>query len=332
MSESVGLSERQVSDFHRDGYLGPLPSFASPGQIEHLATELSGIIHSSTPHPLYGRFSVRDWHLLSTQLLDLLSNPVLVSQLQSLAGPDLTLWRSKIFHKRPKDGPTGWHQEWGAFNGEEIGNDRPSLIPAIAAENWWNLTVWIALTDVGPENSPMRFVRSSHRNRYPIEMVPMPDSEFWHDPFIGITTVREIVDRAKYYSLVLDIDTTKLFEGVDVDTMTLDGAKTHVVNELSKMKAARTLPFDDTAETVINMPMGKGEYVIFTERTMHGAPSNLSDQERLAINARVTTTDTQIYSFRHNGEHIDGSNIDISRHQCILLSGQDRTAGRNLYR
>jgi non-heme Fe2+,alpha-ketoglutarate-dependent halogenase len=321
-----------VETFERQGFLGPLPAFMSSAAIDQIANNIYAMVRSRRDHPLYGRYSVRDWHLVSDEVLDLFTHPAIVDRLQSLAGPDLTLWRSKIFYKRPHDGPVGWHQEWGPFNGEEIGNDKPSLIPAKQDGSWWNLTVWIALSDVTTENGPMRFVRGSHRTRYPIEMVPMPDSEFWDDPFIGVSSVEEIVERASTSKLILDIDTSRLFDGVDTTQFDLPGVKTFVHKAMSDMKAARTVPFDESAADIVAMPMKKGEFVIFTERTMHGSLANYTDGERLAINGRVTMTDTQIYPFRYKGDYIDGSNINIREHRCILLSGRDRSGGFNQYR
>ena len=42
--------------------------------------------------------------------------------------------------------------------------------------------------------------------------------------------------------------------------------------------------------------------------------------DRLGINCRVTTFDTLVYPDRLKGRFLDGSNLDISLHQCALLS------------
>ena len=139
------------------------------------------------------------WHLLDDDLLTILTHPEIVESVAAILGPDLLLWRSKVFAKRPGEGELGWHQEWGAFNGEEIGNDRPSLEPSAAARlsnDPWNVTVWIALDDVADDMGPIRFARGTHRRRFPITMKPLLYSEFWHDPFLGIGSVGEIVTRA----------------------------------------------------------------------------------------------------------------------------------------
>jgi non-heme Fe2+,alpha-ketoglutarate-dependent halogenase len=328
---NIGLSKNQITEFHRNGFIGPLPCFLNTIELDAIAEKTFAIVHRPGIHPLYGRFSVRDWHLLIPELRTLVAHPVVVGALRSLAGNNLNLWRSKIFHKRSRDNGTGWHQEWGAFNGEEIGNDKPSLKPLKPGDSWWNLTVWVALTDVGMDNAPMKFVRGSHTRRHPIDMAPMPESEFWHDPFIGCETVEDIVLRSTNYTLVLDIDTRHIFRGVDVGSLSLQQAKEHALRELSKMRAARTLGVDDTSPDIVVMPMTRGQFVIFSERTMHGSLPNNSDDERLAFNFRVTTTDTEVYPARHDGDYVDGSNLDIRRHRCVLLSGKDLSNGRNSY-
>ena len=62
---------------------------------------------------------------------------------------------------------------------------------------------------------------------------------------------------------------------------------------------------------------------VFTERTMHGSPANISSRRRLAINGRITRADTIVYPGRLRENFIDGSNLDIRKHRCVLLSGQD---------
>jgi non-haem Fe2+, alpha-ketoglutarate-dependent halogenase len=318
------LPEQLKSEFAREGFIGPFPSFLSDREIDEYRDYFEDIVSNKREHPLYGRFSVRDWHLVSTKVRYLFTHPAIVSCLISLAGEDLVLWRSKIFYKRPNEGELGWHQEWGYFNGEEIGNDKPSLIPKASEEKWWNLTVWIAFDDITLDNGPVQFVRGSHKTRYPIEMVPMTKSGFFHDPFIGVDDPNVIINLAKHSKLVLDINTSNLFEGVDATNFTMDELKSYVYRKLSEKKAAVTLLFDAEPGSIATMTMRKGEFVIFTERTMHGSLSNKTNKSRVAVNCRITTTDTLIYPGRLRGDYIDGSNIDISKHHCILLSGKNR--------
>lgn len=330
-TSQTGLSERQINDFQRNGFVGPLPAYLTMTQIDTISEKLKSIVNDPSPHPLYGRFSVRDWHLLIPEVMDMVTHPVIVGALRSLAGENLNLWRSKIFHKAPHSDGTGWHQEWGDFNGEEVGNNKPSLKPAKRGEDWWNLTVWIALSDIGINNAPMKFIKGSQKTRFPIRMAPMTQSESWHDPFVGCESAKDIYERSQNFTLILDVDTSAIFRDVNIEEMTLQEAKDHVLREVEKMPAAEAMSFDDDAPDVAILPMKQGEFIIFTERAMHGSLPNNSDEDRLAFNFRVTTTDTEVYPSKRHGDFIDGSNLDISKHRCVLLSGADLSGGFNKY-
>ncbi|MBQ0997432.1 phytanoyl-CoA dioxygenase family protein [Streptomyces sp. RK62] len=326
------LSPTEVDQFWRDGYFGPVDGSVPHDLLDRAAARLDTVIESRARHPLYGRFSVRDWHLVEADILTLFTDPAVVGRLVSLLGDDLVLWRTKVFRKAASEGQLGWHQEWGAFNGEEIGNDVPGLQPASAAVGGlWNLTVWIALDDVEADRGPIRFARRSHRRRFPVEMAAMSKSEFWHDPFLAIDDPQTLVQRARDCSLVLDIDTSHAFDGVDTEHLTLAEARTRILDALSREVGAVTLDFDEAQQDIVSMPMRKGQFVIFTERTMHGSSGNRSDRRRLAINGRVTRADTVVYPGRLRGEVIDGSNLNISHHTCVLLCGRDTSHGRNVF-
>jgi non-heme Fe2+,alpha-ketoglutarate-dependent halogenase len=329
MVRQYGLSQEELSKFETDGFIGPFDAFLKPDEVAELRDYFEEVMTNRPDHPLYGRFSVRDYHLVNPQVKALFTNPAIVDRLASLAGENLALWRSKLFYKPAGGGELGWHQDWGYFNGEEIGNDKPSLLP-MSMDHGWDLAVWMALDDIAFDNGPLRFTRGSHKKRYPIEMVPMPKSAFFHDPFIGVDDPAEIVELARRSRLVLDVDTSRLFDGVDTNTLTIEGTRRIVQERLSRQKAAITLPFDCDPSDIVTVLPKAGEFVIFTERTMHGSLPNTSARSRIAINCRVTTTDTLIYPGRLRGDFIDGSNVDISRHNCILLSGRDLN-GRNVY-
>lgn len=325
------MQQTLVENFERDGFVGPFAPFLSSREIDEYRNYFEDIISNRREHPLYGRFSVRDWHLVSPQVLNLLNHPAIIEKLIPLAGRDLVLWRSKVFYKKPRERELGWHQEWGKFAGDEIGNNKPSLLPATSEDKWWNLTIWIALDDITIDNGPVQFVRGSHKTKYPVAMVPLIDSAFFHDPFIGITESAVVIDLAKQSKLVLDIDTSTMFEGVDVSKYTLEQLKTYVWQWLADKKGEVTLPFQAAPDDIATMTVRKGQFIIFTERTMHGSLPNNTDRSRIAINCRVTTTDTLIYPARLQGDYIDSSNLDISQHRCVLLSGKDQN-GQNVYK
>lgn len=315
----------------RDGFVGPVPSYLSPNEVDRVRDVLFDVVQRKPIHPLYERFSVRDWHLLSPEVDSLMSHPALADLLEQLMGPDLALWRTKIFHKRPRDLEVGWHQEWGRFNGEEIGNDKPSLRPVGTELDPWNISVWFALDDMTWNNGPLQFVRGSHHTRFPIEFVPMTGSGFFHEPFIGLETPEAVVRSAVDRDLILDIDTRDVFAGVDWSGWSMRQMKDHVYRWMDARRAAVTLPFDARPSSLATMRMKKGDFVVFYERTMHRSLPNNTDGHRMAVNCRVTPTTTLIYPGRLEGDFIDGSNLDITLHRNVLLRGAARDP-RNVWR
>ena len=241
------LNADDVEKFRVQGFVGPFPRFADDQTLDKIHQRVSNIIAQHPPHPLYGhrppgRFSVRDWHLASAMLYDFLTHPAVTGRVRSLAGDDLALWRSKIFHKSPHSAELDWHQEWGYFNGEEIGSDLPSLIPKSAnTENNWNWSVWFALQDMSFELGPIRFIKGSHTKEYPWKHVPMDESAFFHS-LDNLTDAQRVIAAARSNNLFLDVDTSSLFLGIEPETATLDDVKQKVREFLKTTPALRTLP------------------------------------------------------------------------------------------
>ncbi|WP_144395578.1 phytanoyl-CoA dioxygenase family protein [Pleionea sediminis] len=324
-SELAGaLSSEELEMFYENGFCGPFDSPLSEDKIDAVADTLNKVIHEKREQPLYGRYSVRDWHLIDPGVESLISHPEVLVKLKQIVGNDLTLWRSKIFHKRPGDGVIDWHQEWGAFNGEEIGNDVPALQPNPRFQNdFWNITIWVALVDVTLDMGPLQLVRGSYKHRYPIEMIPMNESAFWLDPFLDIKDKHALVKSCLESKLIMDVDSSRFLDDIDVDTATFEDIKSVVTDKFSELKAAITLPFQVPESDIATVPVKKGQYIIFPERTMHRSIENSSENERLAINFRVTPSDTLIYPGRLKDDFVDGSNVNIKNHRCKLLCGEN---------
>jgi non-heme Fe2+,alpha-ketoglutarate-dependent halogenase len=335
------LTSNQVQAFLRDGFLGPLPSFLPGDDLDQICRELMDVNDHQRDQPLYDQFVVRDWHLCMPALNRLFTHPAVYTAVQALLDEEsLLLWRSFLFAKKAGVGELGWHQEWGYFDGEEIGGSIPSLQPSERYRSGdktgmpWDLTVWFALTDVLPEQGPVRFARGSHKTRYPTKLVPMTECEFFHQistDLFKLEDAQEIVRRTKTNRLLLEtVNTSGFFDGVETAKLTVQEAREIVIERMSQLKAVVTLPFEIAPEDSIEVPMKKGEFVIFYERTMHGSAANRSDLDRIGINCRITAADTLVYPQRLQGSFIDGSGLDISRHWSIPLCGSSRNPA-NVY-
>jgi non-haem Fe2+, alpha-ketoglutarate-dependent halogenase len=317
--ESGTISQKMEAD----GFCGPLDAGVSLDECRKVAESIEWMIENRACHPLYDRFSVRDWHLVNRSFLDLLTAPNILAAVGELFGEQFQMWRSKIFLKTPGEGPLGWHQEWGAFNGEEIGNDRPALIPNRQREDQpWNVTVWMPLSDVDETMGPIRFGRGTHKRRFPIEMRPLTEAEFYVDPFHEVQNADELITRVKHDSLCLDIPTSSYFDDIDVSKYSYKDLCDYVRRRLNDERGAVTLDFHEGEHEIVSMPMRAGQFVMFSERCMHGSSANVSDHNRIGINARFTFLDTQVYPFRYSDNPVDGSNLDVTLHRTVLIGAQ----------
>lgn len=315
---NCNLKKDDLEKFKKNGWIGPFDSGASSDLIARCQKKSENIIDNKIINPIYKRYSVRDLHLVDDDFLELFKQDNIVHRCQSILGNDLKLWRSKIFKTPSGAKGIGWHQEWGYFNGEEIGNDIPGLHPE-SFDDCWNLSVWVALVDITPQNSPMQFVTGSHKIRHAIKMVSITESAFFENPFNKLLSKDELIEKCKKSTLLLDINTEHLLDGIDLNDISLENLKKECYERLKNYKAAITQPFDTEGkeETVL---MKKGQFVLFSERTMHRSLANTTDGARYSVNCRITPQSTTVYPGKLKGEIMDGSNLNITDHYCIDLS------------
>ena len=89
--------------------------------------------------------------------------------------------------------------------------------------------------------------------------------------------------------------------------------------------AAYTLDFDEKEQPCIELPARAGQFIIFTERCIHGSGPNTTDQHRLAFNMRVTPTNVPAYTNKKYYRSVyNGGKYKLDRWGCALLRGEDR--------
>lgn len=81
--------------------------------------------------------------------------------------------------------------------------------------------------------------------------------------------------------------------------------------------------WDPSQETVVDMAMKPGQFVIFLAKTIHGSLPNVSDVTRLGYASRYVAPSVKVY------ENVDslsefGDTISLDYHGCVLVSGEDR--------
>ena len=143
----TGLTKDQINRFRADGYYYPLDAL-SRGDVVKFREGLS-----NSEDYLGGSITGTDkkyahnLHLLCHWTDELIRHPAILDVIESLLGPNIVLYTSRIFIKKPKsDGITAWHQDSTYFG----------LRPHD------HVTAWVALSDVDLESGPVEFAKGSH--------------------------------------------------------------------------------------------------------------------------------------------------------------------------
>ena len=148
------LTEVQVEQFRRDGYLSPvrvISEAAAKAVRERLET-----YERSTGGPLRGELRHKS-HLLFRFLSDVVHEEKILDAIEDLYGGDLLCWTSNFFIKEANTPAfVSWHQDstyWGLSS--------PDVV-----------TAWVALTDSNQANGAMEVIPGTHL----MEQVPHRDT------------------------------------------------------------------------------------------------------------------------------------------------------------
>lgn len=138
------LSEQQVSDYRRDGFVFPLRAFARETadayrhRLESYEAQTGGPIQANMRHKV---------HLLFTWASELIRHPRILDAVEDVLGPDILCWSTNFFIKEAGDESfVSWHQDstyWGL--------EPPDVV-----------TAWVALSDAPVESGAMKFKPGSH--------------------------------------------------------------------------------------------------------------------------------------------------------------------------
>ncbi|MER6530549.1 phytanoyl-CoA dioxygenase family protein [Streptomyces sp. NPDC001508] len=138
------LTDAQVHQYERDGYVHPLRAFSADeaqGILEHMDA-----LERREPD-LWSRAKYKP-HLLMKWLNDFMRTPTVLDAVEDVLGPNVLAWGTAHFDKKPHDPKfVNWHQDstyWGL--------SEPSV-----------LTAWVALTPSRRTNGCLRVIPGSHR-------------------------------------------------------------------------------------------------------------------------------------------------------------------------
>lgn len=89
--------------------------------------------------------------------------------------------------------------------------------------------------------------------------------------------------------------------------------------------AAFSLEFDRDPKRIARVPVKAGQFIIFTERCIHGSAPNTTDRHRLAFNLRAIPTNVAVYPNKHKYRSVyNGGKYDLKNWGVVVLRGEDR--------
>ena len=158
------LTEAEKAFFSENGYLGPF-TLVSPEQmgtvhsllesiLKQESVSTSKVIAGVAPCETSNRKALRppvrlgNSHLEYQAIYDLVTQPALVDRMADLLGPDILLWRTKVWAKPPNTRSVLWHQDTHKRAGYGFLGD---------------VSAWIAVSPSTIENGCMQVIPGSHK-------------------------------------------------------------------------------------------------------------------------------------------------------------------------
>lgn len=142
---SKKLSQAQIDQYHRDGFVYPVEAFGADEARRYRARmedfEASQGMELGKGHNFKP-------HLLFTWVDEIVHHPAVLDAVEDLIGPDIRLFHLSVWPKNARDPAyVSWHQDATYFG----------LEPAL------HVTAWVALTDASIEAGCMEVIPGSHK-------------------------------------------------------------------------------------------------------------------------------------------------------------------------
>ena len=147
------LSPQQIKQYHRDGYLYPLPALDT-SELTAALTDLEAVENRPVPAELSLLVSGclrKNAMYLFPFISKIARNNRVLDQVESILGQNILLYAADFFIKEPQTPhQVTWHQDltyWGLGETDD------------------QITAWIALTEANTASGCMRFVPGSHKQQ-----------------------------------------------------------------------------------------------------------------------------------------------------------------------
>ncbi|MFE9358225.1 chlorinating enzyme [Streptomyces olivaceoviridis] len=286
------LSQQEIEQFHRDGYIGPFDLYEPEEMAKNLQALRPGLLN--TKRAIYGRgrgisgvtnLANYDRHLDVDFLAEHITRPEIVHRVSSLLGPDVLCWRTEFFPKYPGDEGTDWHQADNFSN--VAGSKHPQIVWPEDSEFGGTITVWSAFTEASEEMGCLQFIPGSHRTMNYDESKVME----YNADSIG-KVEKDGVRRG--------------FFGYDYRQL---------------QKDPEWSPDESKAQSMV---MRQGQFIIFWSTLMHASHphAGLTEDMRLGYAARYLPTQVRVYPYSDALSEFGGE-ASLEKFGCVLVSGKD---------
>ncbi|ELW9445092.1 chlorinating enzyme [Burkholderia cenocepacia] len=291
-STRFALSQQELADFHRNGYIGPFDLYPSDQMEANLQALRPKLLN--TKKAIYSQeksisgvtnLANYDRHLDVDFLASHITRPEITDRVASILGPDVLCWRSEFFPKYPGDEGTDWHQADNFSN--VAGSKHPQIVWPEDAQFGGTITVWSAFTDATIENGCLQFIPGTHRTMN--------------------------YDESKVMEYREDAINNREKQGVRPGFFGYDYRQLQ--------KDPNWSPDESQAKSMV---MRQGQFIIFWSTLMHASHphSGLTDKMRLGFAARYLPNSVRVYPYSNTLEEFGGS-ASLDKFGCVQVAGQD---------
>lgn len=302
MSRSdFSLSDAEIAQFHRDGYLGPFDLYDAEEMAANLQALKPKLIN--TKKAIYGQnqnvdgvnniAGGYDRHFDVDFLSQHITRPEIADRVSSLLGRDVLCWRTEFFPKYPGDEGTDWHQ---ADNFSSVdGGKNPQIVWPEDAEFGGTITVWTAFSEASVDMGALQFIPGSHKSMNYDESKAMQydAGQFNNREKAGVK---------------------RGFFGYDYSQL---------------QKDPNWSPDESNA---VSQPLRRGQFILFWSTLMHASHPHLglTQDMRLGFTARYLPTSVRVYPYSNTLSEF-GTDTTLDRFGNVLISGEKDESNGNRY-
>ena len=284
------LTEEQLSEFDKNGYIGPFTLF-TPDEMQEKLKEIriklldttNSVYQGKACDSVSGNTTIAnfDRHLDINLLFNHINRREIVDRVCSILGNDVLCWRTEFIPKYPGDEGTDWHQA-STFSHADV-KKLPQILWPEDSHLSGAINVWTAFTDASIEHGCLQFIPTTHKKLYYDENKPMK-----FKPEHANKIKKQGVNRGFY--------------GYDFRQLKIDPT------------------WSPDESDGVSMNMKPGQFIIFWSTLIHASHPNISKQMRLGYCARYVPTSVKIYP---ESDVLDefGGKASLEKYRAVLVNG-----------